>query len=352
MKNVILFGGTFDPIHNGHIAIAKYALKELEHDQVWFLVAKKPRWKRGVTPTLKRLKMVELAIYDYPDFELCTYEIDKAGNKTNYTIDTIEGLMDIYPYLNFTYLIGADQLDKLHLWKDINRLSKMISFVVIKRPNYKLNMKNAINYNVTILNYEGPNISSSDIRFQYDKNKVPPLVHQYVINHYLFLESRIKNFMSLDRLLHTMSVAKLAKQIAKSNNYDQNKAYIAALLHDIGKEFNEELSKKIIKEFYPEHINEPRGVHHQYVGEYLAINEFMIKDEEILSAIRKHCSGDKIMSTLDKIVYCADKIEPTRGYDSSNMINACLENIDSGYEIVLDENIKYLKENGIDLIYK
>ncbi|HHU27883.1 TPA: nicotinate (nicotinamide) nucleotide adenylyltransferase [bacterium] len=341
-KNVILFGGTFDPIHNGHLTIASHALNELKQDEVWFLIAKKPRWKRGVTPTSKRLKMLELGICDEPLFKICRYEIDQPSAKVNYTIDTVKALKKLYPDFNFTYLIGADQLDKLHLWKEIVELSNLISFACIKRPNYKLNMRNAINYNVVILNYEGPNISSSDIRQQYDKDKVPLLVHQYIINHYLFIEARIKNYMSMDRVLHTMSVAKLAKRIAKANNYDPNKAYLAAMLHDIAKEINEDVLTKIMEESYPDYVNEPVATYHQYVGEYLAINEFMIKDEEILSSIRKHCTASKDMSTLDKIIYCADKIEPTRGYDSSDLINECLNDIDLGYEIVFKENLEYL----------
>jgi nicotinate-nucleotide adenylyltransferase len=350
MKRVLILGGTFDPIHRGHIDIATAAYENYKYDEVWFLIARKPRWKRGVTPVAKRLKMLELAICDYPAFSICKEEIDSPLKTENYTYDTMTSLIAKYPDIEFSYLIGADQLDKLNEWKEIDKLASMIKFLCVKRPKFVLNTDNARKYNVEILEIEGPNISSSELRLHYNEKLVPSMVNQYIVNHQMYLESRIKSYMSLDRLLHTISTAKLAKKIAQSNAVDEKRVYIACLLHDIGKEYDKEKAKAIIKSDYADKLSMPEATYHQYISEYLAKKDFKIKDEQILSAIAKHCTADKNMSRIDKIVYAADKIEPTRGYDSSYLIEACMKDIDEGYDEVYKANMDYLESRNEQII--
>ena len=87
MKTII-FGGSFDPIHNGHIILAKTALKAINADKVVFLIAKNPRWKSKRTDDTHRFNMLSLAIKDYPNFEISRLELD-SNEEVNYTFDTI-----------------------------------------------------------------------------------------------------------------------------------------------------------------------------------------------------------------------------------------------------------------------
>ncbi|MBP5091112.1 MAG: HD domain-containing protein, partial [Bacilli bacterium] len=90
----------------------------------------------------------------------------------------------------------------------------------------------------------------------------------------------------------------------------------------------------------------PEWSYHQYVGAYIVEKIFEIKDEAILDAIRYHATGKKHMSPLGKIIYAADKIDPTRGYNSRPLINACLKNYYVGFLTVLEANREFLASKG------
>lgn len=123
----------------------------------------------------------------------------------------------------------------------------------------------------------------------------------------------LKENLSEERFIHSISTAKTAKKLAKEFGVDENKAELAGLLHDCAKEIPYEEMKKIIIEEnldIPEDEINAKKVLHAPLSAYLAKNKFGIKDKEILSAIRFHTIGKIDMSTLEKIIYLADKIEP------------------------------------------
>ena len=149
------------------------------------------------------------------------------------------------------------------------------------------------------------------------------------------------------RLLHSISVANLCYEIAKGNGLEKpEKAYEAGLFHDVGKHLDEAQERSIMEEKYPPFASFPRWAFHQFTGAYLAKKEFGIEDEDILEAIRFHATGKKDMSPLGKIVYSADKIDPLRDYDSSEMIALCLKDYRKGFLKVLHENRVYLTGKG------
>lgn len=170
----------------------------------------------------------------------------------------------------------------------------------------------------------------------------------YIEKNRLYYISRIAFLLKSEhRLEHSISVAKLAYSIALSNRLENpGKAYIAGLLHDLGKHCEESKEEEIMRLSYPGYLNFPKWSYHQFVGSYLAKREFGIDDPEILSSIEFHATGFYPMSDLGKIVYAADKIDPLRGYDSSSMITACKKNLEKGFLEVLRENRKYLTSKG------
>lgn len=343
---IIIFGGSFDPIHNGHINIAKRALEVLNADKVIFLPAKNARWKSKKASDYDRLNMIKLAINDYPMFEVSTIELNSTRD-TNYTFDTINEFEksdndELY------FLIGYDQLNQLDKWYKIEELSKIIKFVCFSRPDYQINSKNATNYDVFVINENVSDASSTKVRELIDLD-VPLKVLDYISENDLYYIPKIKTYINNKRFKHSINVAHLSYEIAISNNLDYSKAYIASILHDLGKyvdfAYQEVICKKYCENQY--HLI-PRALHHQFVGVEIAINDFNIKDEEILEAIKYHATGAPNMTNLGKIVYCSDKIDPGRGYDSIDMINSCKNNINSGFIYVLKENIKYFKLKNID----
>ena len=104
-----------------------------------------------------------------------------------------------------------------------------------------------------------------------------------------------------------------------------------------------------MKEHYKEYLDLPAFAYHQFVGEYIAKNDFGVVDEDILTAIKFHATGNENMGTLAKIIYAADKIEPTRGFDSSDLIRAMMEDVDKGFVTVLKANKEFLQTHRFDI---
>ena len=143
---------------------------------------------------MQRLKMVELAIEEYPFFEIDTYEIDKKG--VSYTIDTVSYLKDKYNDLFF--IGGADLVFEIHKWKDYETLLKEVNFIIANRPPYKKEelkektdlLNKEYNAKITLLeNFNLIDLSSSEIRKNILKNnslKIPKKVAQYIIENNLY----------------------------------------------------------------------------------------------------------------------------------------------------------------------
>lgn len=189
-----------------------------------------------------------------------------------------------------------------------------------------------------------------DSNFKNLKNVDAPLNYlKYILDKHYFIYDKIANMMSENRYKHTVSVALTAIEIAKNNQLDPKKAFIASILHDIAKETSKDITQKIMLKSFKNHLNEDEVVHHQFVGTIFAQKLFKIYNKDILRSIKYHTTGTKSMSKCAKIVYCSDKIEPTRGYDSQYMIDACKKDINDGFKLVLHENIQFLKNRGVKI---
>ena len=190
-------------------------------------------------------------------------------------------------------------------------------------------------------------ISSTKIR-EMKSIDVSPLVLSYIIDNRLYFAGKIKSYMNENRFIHSVSVAKLAYEIADSNHLaDKNKYFIAGLIHDIGKDISKEELEEIMNEFYCEYDNFPYQIKHQFVGEYIAKKVFEIDDSGILNAIKYHTTGRANMSLIEKCIYAADKIEPNRGFDSKDFIKEMKVNIEKGFIKVLEANKQYFIERNI-----
>jgi nicotinate-nucleotide adenylyltransferase len=130
-----VFGGTFDPVHYGHLLLAESCREECRLDRVLFLPAAVPPHKpaTALTPAAHRVEMLKLAIGGHPQFEVCTYEIDRGG--VNYTFETLIALREQHPDAEIFFLMGSDSLRDLPTWREPARICELATLVVACRPD-------------------------------------------------------------------------------------------------------------------------------------------------------------------------------------------------------------------------
>jgi nicotinate-nucleotide adenylyltransferase len=177
-----ILGGTFNPVHNGHLAFARQARRRLRLDKVVFVPVNTPPHKprTGILPARERYKMVRMAIEGRPDFEISDYEIRRPG--PSYSVKTLEFFRKRYgKAARLFFLAGADSLKDLKDWKDLKRILSLADFVVAKRSGYKITKFAG----VKALRIKTPDISSSLVRSRIKnglgiKGLVPQTVCDYI----------------------------------------------------------------------------------------------------------------------------------------------------------------------------
>ena len=157
-----------------------------------------------------------------------------------------------------------------------------------------------------------------------------------------------KSNMDEKRFKHCIGVSQTSRKLAKLNNYDPDKAALAGFIHDYAKQVAPERFIKVIKEqnFDPDLLNYNRAIWHGIVGAYFIEKELKITDPEILMAIRRHTTADVEMTTLDKIVFVADFIEPGRDFSGvEEARKIAYANLDDGVGFELAHTIDFLITN-------
>ena len=133
MRRIGVIGGTFDPIHHGHLLLARFALEQIPLDEVLFIPAAAPPLKQGAyAPAEERWAMVELAVADCPDFAASRLELDRPGK--SYTVETLGRLHQRYPHAALFFIIGADNVAQLNAWHDLEGIFAQCTVVVGARP--------------------------------------------------------------------------------------------------------------------------------------------------------------------------------------------------------------------------
>ena len=181
-------GGTFNPIHIGHLILAEEAREKLKLDRIILVPTYLPPHKDNsdIAPANDRLAMVKLAISGNRYFSISGLEIKRDGR--SYTIDTIKEFKTIYPNDDLYFIIGSDLLKYLDEWKDLVEIIKMVKFIVATRPGYPLEKIPAYISTVAI---RAVDISGFEIRRCVKENKsfrylVPELVYKYIIKNKLY----------------------------------------------------------------------------------------------------------------------------------------------------------------------
>ncbi len=208
-----LLGGTFNPIHCGHLHIAEAVWRNCNLDQVWFIPTATPPHKElaGAISFIHRLAMVEAALTTYPQFYSCDVEGKRGG--ISYSVETLQELRNIYPQHEFYFIMGFDSFQEIATWKNYPQLFEFAHIVVTARPGfsgslqetlpvaiadrfcYDSDSKNLLfdnGFSLTSVAYTNHDVSSTEIRQKLAKQldlieQVPTAVIDYIRANQLYL---------------------------------------------------------------------------------------------------------------------------------------------------------------------
>ena len=184
-----ILGGTFDPVHKGHLYLAKKALKKLSLNRIIFIPTNLPPHKKSfkVAPARHRYNMLKLAIGSDKNFKLSDIEIKRKGR--SYSVDTMKVLRKKYEKpIELFFITGSDSLKELRRWKNLKEFSRLCKFIVVKRPGFKME---DIPRRFVMLDINAEDISSTDIRRRIKNLRsidkmVPGKVKGYIKRHKLY----------------------------------------------------------------------------------------------------------------------------------------------------------------------
>lgn len=202
-------GGTFDPIHNGHIAAAQSVAETFQVDEVHFVPAFSPPHKQsdGVTSPFHRFAMVALATVSFEHFRTSTIEMDVLERR--YSVETLDALKRAYPGAKLLFIIGTDMYQEIETWKDYRRLFQLAHLVIVNRPgfpfredvapyqiineNQRVNLESHLRDQpmVFYLPFVEQSISSTEIRQERKRGEkvsqwLPPMVWSYIERNKLY----------------------------------------------------------------------------------------------------------------------------------------------------------------------
>lgn len=347
-RRVGILGGTFNPIHQGHIQMAQGVRRALGLDEVLLIPAADPPHKEvdGHIGAEHRYQMACLAADGLEDISVSDIELARGGK--SYTVDTVLELKKRYPQDRFHVIVGSDLLNDLPTWNRAEELMRLAAIVGVKRQGQDCGDEEAATrlraeYGATIelLDIQVPPVSSTLVRDRvYDAlpivGLVPPAVETYIYEQGLYIPDSLKRMqencrdaLNVNRYRHTMGVVRTAVSLAARYGADAKKARLAALLHDCARG------------------SDSGALSHAASGERLARTRYGITDEEVLRAIKLHTTSDRGATKLDKIIYVADMIEPNREFPGVGRLRAlAFEDLNAAMAACLEDCIGYVRARG------
>lgn len=396
-KRIGIMGGTFDPVHMGHLIMAEEARAAFALDHVLFIPSGHSYFKDGngyrvSTPQI-RLEMTALAIRKEPFFKISSLETDRSGN--TYTCDTLQQLCEEDPDAEYFFIAGADSLCSMHKWYHPEEIFSRCHILAARRSDQireeefqeaAQRLRNSFNARIDFLPVRNIEISSSDIRNRVMKGEsihflVPESVERYIASRELYSGAERQSNTSDDingqknlpgreetaallqknlpygRWLHTLGVAETAYALAVCHGADPEKAETAGLLHDCAK-YTPPQEMIALCEKYGFAVSDIERQNadllHAKAGSILAEISYHCSDQEICGAIRWHTTGRPDMTLLEKIIFTADYIEPGRtqapGLDRIRTL--AFQDLDRAVFEILKDTLTYLekKKKPVDRI--
>lgn len=371
-------GGTFDPVHFGHLECAQRAQEALGLDRVVFVPTGNPHFKQGTTAAsgTDRLAMATLATLANPRFMASPMEVRRPG--VTYTIDTVEELRRSLPVdAELFFIIGSDALLTLPRWRRSEELGRLVRFAVLMRPGDDRARVDELAasgvYSIDVIDCPLLDISSSYLRETVAQGRsvrylTPDAVALYIESHGLYragveaaaqgdsldsgtagakadaaatalaqagpfskefadeLRSELADRVSPKRLAHIEGVAATARRLARIYGTDEDAAALAGLLHDWDKGYDDEAMRRRVEEVGLASVLDPFVVQsmpqvlHGPTAAFALKERFPRLPEDVIRAVYYHTTGVAEATDLDKILYIADAIEPGRTFDKADWL--------------------------------
>ncbi|MCL2401933.1 MAG: nicotinate (nicotinamide) nucleotide adenylyltransferase [Oscillospiraceae bacterium] len=365
-----IFGGTFNPPHIGHVDSAKAAVRQLGLDTLIVVPSGIPPHKslpNDTPPADMRIHMTRTAFAELESAIVSDIEAMKPG--VSYTVDTIEAIHEAYPNAELFLLIGTDMYLTLDAWQDSDTLLKTAIPAVFSRgPDdltditaYARSIQKRFNVHTETVTNNVIEISSSQLRDLLPKREgfkyINDTNYAYIIKNRLYgakpdwhwLRSRAYSMLKQSRIPHVAGCEAEALRLAARWNVDADDAREAAILHDITKQLKPEAHVMLLEKY-----GVPSGTAkgeekllHAKSGAALAYAEFGVSDT-VADAILWHTTGRANMSALEKVIYLADYIEPTRDFDGVDTLRSlAYEDLDKAMEMGLELSIQDMESRGI-----
>lgn len=375
-----IYGGTFNPIHLGHMAAAEYAAKYLGLDKLFLIPAGLPPHKALAENTPggeHRLAMAELAAdaLDLPKgtVQVCDWELKQEGK--SYTVNTLRAFREQYPDAEIWLLMGTDMFLTIQTWyqpEELLKLCKICAFGRSERDTEELFavqrefLWDKFHADITTIVLPGlVEVSSTEIREKLlagNGRCLLPAVYGYILRHRLYgtkadlkalpiaqLRPVALSFLKARRVPHVLGTEETAAALAKRYSVDEEEARRAALLHDCTKRLTMEEQLALCERYHIEldrYEKEEVKLLHAKTGAAVARDLFGVSDA-VYEAIYWHTTGKADMTTLEKVVYLADYIEPSRDFcDLSELRRLADEDLDKALLMAFTMAVEELKRQG------
>ncbi len=347
MSQTVLYGGTFNPIHRGHLDICVRARQAVDARRVLLMPAAQPPHKSAgwLAPDQDRLAMCALAAREYDLIQVDDWEIRRGGR--SYTVDTLGHLAAVFPEEELWLLIGTDMFLTFTQWHRWEEIGKMASLLVASREEGDRErlldqQQKLAEQGVRSRLLQNPPMPMSstqileELRRDGTTGKVCPQVLDYIREKELYLHPPeeldylrryIRPLMTDYRYRHSLGVEKQAVKMARRFGADQRKAALAGILHDVCKDMPKgALLQNILESGIINGIDfkaSPQLIH-SYAGALYLQSHMDIHDTEVIEAVRYHTTARAGMSLLETVVYLADLTSEDREYpDVGEMRRLC-----------------------------
>ena len=367
---IALYGGSFNPPHQGHRAAAETALRELRADKFLIIPDNIPPHKdmaEGSPSAEERIELCRLNFAGMTDAEVSDMELMRSGK--SYTSRTVEVLRDKYPGDELVLIVGTDMFLSFKEWRRFEYLLENCTLAVIRRENddekaisdMKRELGDDFGAKVILLPHVPMPMSSSEIRKLLRKRKGRELlsdaVYSRIIKKRLYSASPDMNwlrekayaYLKPSRTAHVAGCEKEAVRLAQKWGEDPDTAAEAGILHDITKRLSYDEQLILCSKYgiiLDNTERESPALLHAVTGAPFARELFGIPDN-VYSAIRWHTTGRPDMSLLEKIVYLADIIEPGRDFPGVETLRKLsYENIDKAMAAALKGSMEEVRSHG------
>ena len=368
---VLVYGGSFDPPHVGHIRSVRTAAAALKPDRILLIPAAEPPHKKlsGTSPApAERLAMAELAAAEIPGCQALDMELARTG--PSYTSDTLRQLRRQYPEGEIIFLLGTDMLLTLDSWHEPETILSLASVAVFARETGRQTeieekaafLRQKFGATVYVLAGEPVSVSSTQVRAllpeRQGRELVPEAVYAHIIRKRLYgakpdfdwLREKAYAFLKPGRVAHVQGTETEARKLAQRWGVDVADAAEAAVVHDITKKLTYEEQLCLCEKYgiiLDDCQRESEKLLHSLTGGPFAAELFGIP-EHIVQAVRWHTTGRPAMTDLERVVYLADYIEPNRhGFSGlTELRQAAYEDLDAAMDLALRMSLAEVQGKG------